>query len=65
MSYRDWSAGWLHSRMSGASSVGAGTLARRLRLDVQQIRPAHVRIAAVGISLLIWFLLIGLVVWLW
>ncbi|WP_187970195.1 hypothetical protein [Aquibium microcysteis] len=65
MSYRDWSAGWRHSRMCGAALVGTGVMVRRLRLDTGQVRPAHVRIAAIGVSLLIWILLIGLVVWIW
>jgi len=65
MSYRDWSAGWRHSRMSGAGSIGAGVLVRRFRLDLGQLRPAHVRIAALGVSLLIWLALIGFVIWLW
>lgn len=65
MSYRDWSAGWRHARMSDAVSIGAGVVVRRLRLDLDQLRPAHVRMAAIVVSLLIWFGLIGLAIWLW
>lgn len=65
MIHRDWSAGWRHARMSDAVSIGAGVLVRRLRLDPEQMRPAHVRMAAIAISLLIWIALIGFVIWLW
>ena len=65
MSYRFWSAGWHHPNGNGAASVDIGTTRKRWRLDIDRLRPGHVRIAVVVLSLLIWAALIGLVVWLW
>ena len=65
MSYRFWSAGWHHPNGNGLASVDISSPRRRWRLDVDRFRPGHVRIAAVVLSLLIWAVLIGGVVWLW
>lgn len=65
MSNRFWSAGWQHPHGDGLASVDLGASRQRWRLDVGRFRPGHVRIAAVVLSLLIWAVLIGLVVWLW
>jgi hypothetical protein len=62
---RFWSVGWHDPGGDDLQTFNLGTPRRRWSLDVDRLHTGYVRIAAVMLSLLIWAMIIGLVLWWW